>query len=331
VQRREFLASGLAAAAAFGLGQRAAGAATPLAVLRLGVINGLESPIGVSAAAFAEAVAANCGGRVRVDIYPAGEAGGEAEMFKDMRAGALEMVFASSDAYASAATRLGVFDIPFLFRDVAHARGVLDSEIGKKALDQLDLVNVVGLAWGENGLRHLTTSDRAVRTPADLDGLKLRVPESLVLVRGFKALGADAETLPLPQLYEALASGRFQAQENPLTVISDLRFDRVQKFLCLTGHVYSPALIMISKGALASLSPDDAQAVRDAAALCARQSRSANEKAESSAIGQLRDRGMTVVDDIDRAAFVAGIASAQEVYENSFGKAQIAAIRNWKA
>jgi TRAP-type C4-dicarboxylate transport system substrate-binding protein len=151
------------------------------------------------------------------------------------------------------------------------------------------------------------------------------------MVAGFKALGADAQSLPFPELYAALASGQFQAQENPLATIKDSRFDRVQKYVCLTGHVYSPAAMMISKSAFEALSPEDGQALRNAAVAGAKASRETNDKAEISAINDLRARGMTVVADIDRAAFVAAIAGAQGEFEQRFGKAQIDAIRAWKA
>ena len=327
--RREFLATGGAAVALLGLGR--ARAAPAVTVLRLGVTGSRASAIGAAGAAFAKSVESNCGGRVRVEVYPAGEAGGEVETFQDMRAGALEMSCSSSAAYASAATQLGIFDIPFLFRDVAHARGVLDGPIGQKALAALEPFGIVGLGWSENGLRHLTTSTRAVRSPKDLAGLKIRVPQSPVMVAGFKALGADAQPLPFPELYAALASGQFQAQENPLSTIKDSRFDRVQKYVCLTGHVYSPAAMMIAKRIFDALSPEDAQALRTAAAASAKASRDANDQAEISGVNELRARGMTVIADVDRAAFAAAIAGAQSEFEQRFGKEQIGAIRNWKA
>lgn len=331
--RREFLAAGGAAAALLVAGRRSAFAAVSPAkatVLRLGFSGGGQAAIGAGAIAFAKAVESSCGGRVRVELYPSGEAGGEVETFEDMRAGAFEMTCASSAGYASATPQLGIFDIPFLFRDVAHARGVLDGAIGRQALTLLEPLGLVGLAWAENGLRHVTTSTRAVRSPADLAGLKMRVPQSPVMVAGFKALGADVQSLPFPDLYAALASGQFQAQENPLATIKDSRFDRVQKYVCLTGHVYSPAALIVTKAAFDALSPEDAQALRNAAAVGAKASRETNDKAEISAVNELRDRGMTVVADIDRAAFVTALAGAQGEFEKRFGKDQIDAIRTWK-
>lgn len=329
--RREFLATGGAAMAALGLRRAYAAPAANATVLRLGVTSGRESQLGAAAVVLAKNVEANCSGRVRVEIYPGAEAGGELEMCQDMRAGVLEMSCASSAGYASAATQLGVFDIPFLFRDAAHARGVLDGPIGRQALTALEPAGIVGLSWCENGFRQLTTSTRAVRSPKDLAGLKLRVPQSPVMVAGFKALGADVQPLPFPELYAALASGQFQAEENAFTTIMDSHFDRVQKYVCLTAHVYSAAVMMISKAAFDALSPEDGQALRNAAAAGAKASRDVNDKADVSAISDLRARGMTVVADVDRAAFAAAMAGAEGDFEQRFGKDQIDAIRAWKA
>jgi TRAP-type transport system periplasmic protein len=331
--RREFLAAGAGAVATLGLGHRCSFAAVPTnaTVIRFGFINSRESAIGSGAVAFAKAVEKSCGGRIRVELYPAGEAGGELELTQDLRAGALEMINVTSAGYANAAPQLGVFDIPFLFRDLTHARGLLDSAIGRQALSLLEPAGIVGLAWAENGLRHVTTANRAVRSPKDLVGLKIRVPQSPVMVAGFKAFGADVQSLPFTELYAALASGRFEAQENPLATIKDSRFDRVQKYVCLTGHIYSPAVIMISKAVFETLSPQDGEALRAAALLAARAARDTNDKAEVSAIGDLRDRGMTVITDIDRAAFATAIGAAQGDFEQRFGKDQINAIRAWRA
>ena len=325
--RREFLAGGAASAALLGMSGVARANAT---VLRFGFTGSRQSALGAGAAALAKAADKYTAGGIRIELYPAGEAGGEVEMVQDMRAGALEMVHASSAGYASAAPELGVFDIPFLFRDVAHARGVLDGAIGQKALQQLEPAGIVGLGWGENGLRHLTTADRAVRSPGDIAGLKIRVPQSPVMIAGFKALGADPQPLPFPEVYAALASGQFQAEENPLVTIKDSRFDRVQKYVCLTGHVYSAAALMISKATFDALSPEDAQALRRAAAMGAKASRAVNDRNEASTIDDLRQRGMIVVADVDRAAFAAAVASAEGAFDQQFGKDAINAIRTWK-
>jgi tripartite ATP-independent transporter DctP family solute receptor len=325
--RRHFLAGAAAAVVIPGLSGRRVFAAVQPQVLRIGIVNSKDSQFGAGAVEFATYVERNCGGRLRVELYPAGETGGELEMCQDVAAGTLEMTFASSAVFAGIAPELSIFDIPFLFRDLAHARAVMDGEIGKAALARLEPKGIIGLAWGENGLRHLTTSDRAVRRPEDLKSLKLRVPQSEVMVASFKAIGADAQSLPFPELYSALSSGTFQAQENPIATIVATNFDKVQRYLCLTGHVYSPAAFLISKRTLERIAPDD-QAVLHAAGIAgSKASRAFVDRVEKSGVDELRRRGMKVVEDIDRPAFVASLASLESQFQKQFGKDKIDAIR----
>ena len=298
-------------------------------VLRMGLIYPRDSQLGAGAIEFATYVERNCGGRLRVELYPAGEAGGELEMCQDIAAGTLEMTFTSSSVFTAFAPELSIFDIPFLFRDLAHARGVLDGEIGKVALARLEPQGIIGLAWGENGLRHLTTNDRAVHRPEDLKNLKLRVPQSEVMVSSFKAIGADVHSLPFPELYAALSSGSFQAQENPLATILSSNFDKVQHYLCLTGHVYSPAAFLISKRVFEHISPEDRSALRAAAIAGSKANRAYLDRVENSGLEELRRRGMKVVDDIDRSAFVASLASLEPQFQKQFGKDKIDAIRGF--
>jgi tripartite ATP-independent transporter DctP family solute receptor len=328
MRRRHFLSGTAAAAATFGLpGIRHAQATIRPQVLRIGIINTRDSQFGAGALELANQVERNCGGRLRVELYPSGSAGGELEMVQDVSAGALDMTFTSSAVFTAIAPELSIFDIPFLFRDLAHARNVLDGEIGRAALARLEPQGIVGLGWGENGLRHLTTLDRAVRKPEDLKGLKLRVPQSAVMVASFKAFGADAQSLPFPDLYSALSAGSFQAQENPLATILAANFDKVQHYLCLTGHVYSPAAFLISKRVFDHIQPEDQHALRAAGAAGSKASRAYLDQIEKTALDELRRRGMNVIEGIDRVAFGAALASLNGEFEKQFGKDKIDAIR----
>jgi tripartite ATP-independent transporter DctP family solute receptor len=326
MKRRHFLA-GAAAAAMTAFSSRRAFSAVQPQVLRMGFTNPRDSQFGAGSLEFATYVERNCGGRLRVELYSSSEAGGELEMCQDVAAGTLEMTFASSAVFAGIEPELSIFDIPFLFRDVAHARAVLDGEIGKAALARLEPKGIIGLAWGENGLRHLTTSDRAVHRPEDLKNLKLRVPQSEVMVASFKAIGADVHSLPFPELYAALSSGAFQAEENPIPTVLAANFDKVQHYLCLTGHVYSPAAILISKRVFERLSPEDQHVLYAAGVAGSKASRAYVDRVEKNGVEELRRRGMKVVEDIDRPAFVASLASLESQFQKQFGKDKIDAIR----
>ncbi|HLJ00990.1 MAG TPA: DctP family TRAP transporter solute-binding subunit [Bradyrhizobium sp.] len=328
IRRRYFLTGAAATAVTFAAPNiRRAQAIIQPQVLRIGFTSPQETQFGTGAREFADHVERNCGGRLRVEIYPSSSVGGELEMVQDVSAGTLEMSFASSVVFASVAPELSVFDIPFLFRDITHARSVMDGEIGKAALKRLEPKGIVGLAWGENGLRHLTTADRAVHRPEDLKNLKLRVPQSAIMVASFKAMGADVHSLPFPELYAALSSGSFQAQENPIATVLAANFDKVQQYLCLTGHVYSPAAFLISKQVFDRISPEDQQTLHAAAVVGSKASRAFLDRTEKAALEELRRRGMKVVEDINRESFSASLASIEDEFQKQFGKDRIDAIR----
>jgi TRAP-type C4-dicarboxylate transport system substrate-binding protein len=116
-------------------------------------------------------------------------------------------------------------------------------------------------------MRNITTTNRPVRAPADLKGLILRVPPNEVMLDTFKALGADARSYPIAELYQALAAGTFDAEENPISIIVGRHYDQVQRYLSLTGHIYSAAVFMMSKAVFDLYGPDDQRLLRSAAPL----------------------------------------------------------------
>jgi TRAP-type C4-dicarboxylate transport system substrate-binding protein len=178
---------------------------------------------------------------------------------------------------------------------------------------------MVMLAWGENGLRHMTNARRPIVAPADLTGLKMRVPQSDVLLEGFHALGVEAAPLPFPLLFEALRAGQFDGQENPVATIVAAKFDQVQKFLTLSGHAYDPAVLLMAQDAFDDLGAEDKASFIEAAKLGANASRGFAAQAEVGGVAALRQAGMTVQTSIDRASFASAMAGARPVYEKAFG------------
>jgi tripartite ATP-independent transporter DctP family solute receptor len=241
--------------------------------------------------------------------------------------GTIDLAFITGAPLPNILPEVGVFNIPFLFRNVAHAHAVLDGPIGDSYRQMLSGKDLVALAWGENGMRHITNSKHPIATPDDLKGLKLRVPQSQVMLLGFRTLGADASPLPFPQLYGALQAGVFDGQENPIATIRSAKFAQVQKFLTLTGHVYDPAVIVMSSDAHDDLSAEDRAIFIDAAKTGARVSRAFAGEAEIGGVAALKQAGMQVLPSIDRARFSAAMAPANPQLEALFGKERIEQIR----
>jgi tripartite ATP-independent transporter DctP family solute receptor len=297
-------------------------------VIRIGTVNPLPSTTGQACRGFADAVAASpvLAEAFQVEVHADGELGGELEMTKACINGSLDLAVTASNVVANIAPELGLLDAPFLFRDAAHARAVLDGPIGAEYADLLRPKGVYVLAWAENGLRHIT-ANRQIHKPEDLRGLHIRVPQSEVMVDAFKALGASPEPLPFPQLYEALRTGRFEAQENPVPTIVGAKFNEVQKCLNLTGHVYSAAMVIASPDLLEDASEAQRAALIAAAKAGAAASRTTGTDGERDGIATLRAAGMTIVSDVDRAALAAAARPALDAAAKRLGPDRAARIQ----
>lgn len=325
--RRNILLTGIALAA----GQAPVGAmAAPEKVrkLRMGYLLPTESQLGAGAAAMAEEVSRRTGGRIVIQQFPDSVLGGEVEMLKGVQLGTIDLAFITGAPLPNILPDAGIFNIPFLFSSPAHAHAVLDGPTGDSYLRLLSGKNLVALAWGENGLRHITNSKRPIASPDDIRGLKLRLPQSPVMLIGFRALGADANPLPFPQVYGALQAGVFDGQENPIATITSAKFAQVQKFLTLSGHVYDPALIVMSSDANDDLSAEDRAIILAAAKTGARASRAFAAAAETTGVVALKQAGMQVLPSIDRARFSAAMASANPEFEKLFDRQRIEQIRH---
>lgn len=290
-------------------------------VMRLGYLFGSDSQLGIGAARFAAEVAQKSNNRYRIELYPDNTVGGEAEMLQDLQLGHLDLGFITSGPFAGMIPAMGVFDMAFLFRDLGHAHRTFDGPIGEEYLAKFQEKGLIGLAWGENGMRHVTNSKHAIMRPEDLKGLKLRVPQSAVMIADFKALGVDAQPLAFPALYGALLSGQFDGEENPVSVIASAHFDKVQKYLSLTGHVYSSAALLMSQRAWSTLSDEDKHLFVAAAKAGGMASREVSAKAERDQIEILKKGGMEVATTVDRAAFEQAVQAANAEIAKQFGDA----------
>lgn len=295
--------------------------------LRIGYILPAKSQLGAGATVFADEVAKRTNGRFTIQQFPDSALGGEVEMAKGLQLGSIDIAFITGLGLPSVVPAAGVFNIPFLFKSTAHAYAVFDGPVGESYGKVFAAKDLVMLAWGENGLRHMTNEKHAIVTPDDVKGLKMRVPQSDVMLAAFKALGVDAAPLPFPLVFEALRAGTFDGQENPIATIVAAKFDQVQKFLTLSGHVYDPAVFLMSPDAFGDLSEEDKASFVAAAKLGGAASRRFAADAQTAGVVALQQGGMTVQQDIDRARFAAAMAGANAAFETQFGKDLIDRIK----
>jgi tripartite ATP-independent transporter DctP family solute receptor len=279
---------------------------------------------------FAREVEKRTGGRYKVQTFYSGALGGERESIEAVQLGTQELTFSSTGPVPNFVPEAKVLDVPFLFRDKAHARAVLDGPIGQEMLGKFDAKGFKALAWAENGFRHMTNSKRPVNAPEDLKGLKMRTMENPVHIAAYKGLGIVTTPMAFPEVFTALQQGTVDGQENPLSVIMAAKFEQVQKHLSLTGHVYSPAIFLMNKGAFDKLSAADKQHFLDAAKEGTKANRARVDEDDAKGVAELRAKGMQVVENVDKSKFVAQLAPVNAEFEKQFGKAELDKIRNFK-
>ena len=310
---------------ALGLGLLAAASAQT--TMRISISIAQNSHQGIAIDTFAKEVEKRTGGRYKIQTFYSGSLGGERESIEAVQLGTQELAFSSTGPIPNFVPDTKILDVPFLFRDKAHARAVLDGPIGQEMLTKFDAKGFKALAWGENGFRHMTNSKRDVKGPEDLKGLKMRTMENPVHIAAYKGLGIVTTPMAFPEVFTALQQGTVDGQENPLSVIMASKFDQVQKHLTLTGHVYSPAIFVMNKAAFDKLSAADKQAFVDAAKEGTKANRARVDADDAAGVTELRAKGMTVIDNIDKAKFVAMLAPVNAEFEKQFGKANLDAIR----
>ena len=296
-------------------------------VLKFGSAVSKDSHYGVASGVFCADIEKNTKGRYKCQEFPNGSLGGEREMIEAVQLGTLDLVVTSSGPLGNFVPEVKIFDIPFLFRDYDHARKVLDGQIGQDILKKFEAKGLVGLVWGENGFRHMTNSKRAIKTPQDAAGLKMRTMENKVHMEGYKSFGILPTPMSFTELFTALQQGTVDGQENPIPVILAAKFSQVQKHLSLTGHVYSPATIIMNPGVFNKLAADDKKIFLDAAKAGATAMRKRVNDDEARGIELLRKDGVEVIEKVDGEAFRKAIAPAYQGYAKEFGADKIAAIQ----
>ncbi|MFC5713181.1 TRAP transporter substrate-binding protein [Thalassorhabdus alkalitolerans] len=267
-------------------------------------------------------------GRIEVELFPDSALGGERDMIESVQLGNQEMVLTSTGPMSGFAEEVTVVDLPFLFRDHDHAHGVLDGEIGQELLEKLEPTGLIGLAWWENGFRHVTNSDGPVETPEDLAGLSLRTMENDIHMDAFRAMDADPTPMAFGELFTALQQGVVDGQENPIPVIQTSRFYEVQDYLSLTGHVYNPSILVISEEVYNSMPEDLQEILREVAQEGAELEREIVQRMEEEYIESLKDEGMEVIEDVDLEPFIDAVQPVYEKYSDVFGEDLIESIQN---
>lgn len=198
-------------------------------------------------------------GEIDVVYYFLGELGSAKEQLDLLMSGDLDYVMLGPREVGRYISEVGILNGPYIFRDFDHAFKVMDSSIGeelnKKCIDQLGIRIIIGVY--EFGVRHLTTTNKIIKSPEDLHGVKMRVMDDPASIAIMRAMGAEAVPIAFGELYLALKQGVADGEENPISNIIATKFHEVQKYLMLTGHSYNIGCGFINEAKFQSLTPEN--------------------------------------------------------------------------
>jgi len=273
-----------------------------------------------SGAKFKELVEERSKGAIEVQLFADGQLAKDLAAIDAHKTGAIEMSLPST-AMAQIDPKFGVFDIPFLFKNHAAVQMFSEGDVWKKDLQPLFEENgLVGIGFVENGFRQITNNKRPINVPADLKGIKLRVPQSKLRVAAFQQFGANPITMDFSEVFTALQQGVVDGQENPYVQIEAGKFYEAQKYLSITNHTYTPGYLTASKVWWDGLTQDQRDLLEQAAIDAGTWSRQYGEEAGDTLLKKFKDAGMEV-NTADSAAFQAEVAPVIEILKESIDPA----------
>lgn len=232
--------------------------------LKFGHVGEPGSLFDLSANEFAKRANAKLGDKAKIVVFGSSQLGGDKEMLQKLKLGTLDFALPST-VMSSEADLFGLFEMPYLVKDRAHMAKIEREIFWPKLEPAAEAKGLKMLAVWENGYRHITNSKRPIVKPADLQGIKLRVPEGKWRLKMFQAYGANPSPMKLSEVFTALSTGVMDGQENPLTQTYSQKFQEVQAYLSLTGHVYTPAFVAVGARRWATLPPDVRKILEDTA------------------------------------------------------------------
>ncbi|MFD1509873.1 DctP family TRAP transporter solute-binding subunit [Lacimonas salitolerans] len=285
-------------------------------------------PWGIATERWAELTAERTDGRINLKVYPGVQLvqGDQTREFTALRQGVIDMAVGSTINWSPQITELNLFSLPFLMPDYAAMDALTQGPVGEKIFEVVQAKGAVPLAWAENGFREVTNSKVEIRTPADMQGLKLRVVGSPIYNDMFTALGANPTQMSWADAQPALTTGAVDGQENPLTIYSVLKMHELgQTNVTLWGYVADPLIFAVNQQVWDSFTPEDQeilkQAAVDAGAHGIEVARKGMTDGDQSLIEEIKGYGVNVVTltEEERQAFVDATRDVYDAWKDKVG------------
>lgn len=252
-------------------------------------------------------------GRITMDVFPGGQLGGEKETIEMVQAGTLAVNRISTGSLAGFNSKLTAYTLPFVFRDSTHMWKVLDGKLGQDLLKDLEKDSLVGLTYYDAGARSFYTKNKAINSPADAKGQKIRVLQSNIFVDLADSLGASATPMGFAEVYSALQTGLIDGAENNPPSLWAMKHYEACKYFALDEHMMIPEVVVISKKVWDKLSPEDQKIVAQAAAESSQVEKKLWIEYTDSALKELAGKGI-LISKPDKEPFRKAVAPMYEKY-----------------
>jgi len=280
--------------------------------LKLGNTSAPAASQTAAAQEFARRVNDKLAGKVKVTVFANSQLGNENELLQKLKIGTVDFSQPST-IMSTVAGEFGVFDMPYLIKDRAHMARYRDAVFWKEIAPKTEAQGLKVIAVWENGFRHITNNVRPIDKPADLKGIKLRVPPGVWRAKMFQAYGASPSPMQFSELFVALQTGVMDGQENPLTNIWGAKLHEVQKFLSMTNHVYTPSFLTVGAARWNKLPADIRKQLEEVARSTEPWVLANEEKEEKALLEKLTGSGIKI-NTADRASFVAASAAIYDEF-----------------
>lgn len=292
-------------------------------VIKLGHVEPEDRSTHKAAVEFKKYVEEQSGGKITVEIYPNGQLGGDRQMVESVALNTIQMTIPSTSVLTTYTPKFGVLDMPFIFKDEQAAFAALDGEVGKTLDAFLPPVGLKNLGYNYNGARNISNNVKPINEPADLKGIKMRVMESPVFIDLFKALGANPTPMSFGEVFTALQQGTVDAQENSASLVYSMKFNEVQKYYSITGHVQGILAVVINDKFFNGLPADQQKIVQEGARKYLIEGQRQMEIDDTSMfIKKLADSGM-IINEItpeNHQKFVDALKPMYEKYSKEIGQ-----------
>ncbi len=299
--------------------------------LKMSIATSEQSSCSQAAYKFAEIVSEKTNGEVEVKVFPNEQlsSGNQTKGLEMLTSGGVDVSFYSNIIYSALDERFSVLSLPWLFEDEEEVQEKLKGEAGDKINEMLENIGVVGLGITGNGFRQLTTTKKAVKSPEDIKGLKIRVPGMKMYVSLFQSLGADPITMNFSEVFTSLQQGAIDGQENPVDIISANKLYEVQDNISMWDYSYDGIILGMNKAKFDSLTPQQQTAIKEASTEACEYQRALLKSNTEEQLKAFKDKGMNIIekDDIDIDAFSNLAEKTYTEYESKLGKDLIDAFK----